>query len=205
MLSASLNKTFPSFLPYCKPPQTADIAAAPLMIASRRANVVKYSQPYMMAGLRILYKQPDPWNESAPFMLLLRPFTPGLWVVIVILFAGVSVLFFVIGRYSPYEDDQFVGKAATYEGLTLYNSFLYAFSSLTWQGRSSEILGFNIFLGIHQFPPPPPLSPHTHTPTHPPTNPQNTLRSWCDGSSDRSFIGWTIELYLVPASAPRLV
>ena len=28
-----------------------------------------------------------------------------------------------------------------------------------------------------------------------------SVRSWCDGSSDRSFI----ELFIVPASAPRLV
>ena len=28
--------------------------------------------------------------------------------------------------------------------------------------------------------------------------------SWCNGSSDRSFMGWTIELFLIPASAPRL-
>ena len=31
------------------------------------------------------------------------------------------------------------------------------------------------------------------------------VRSWCDGSSDRSFMGWSIKLFLIPASAPRLV
>ncbi|XP_041348748.1 glutamate receptor ionotropic, kainate 3-like [Gigantopelta aegis] len=117
--------------------KTADIAAAPLTIASKRAEVVKYSQPYMTAGLKILYRQPAGWTNNAPIMLLLRPFTPGLWVVIILFFAGVSVLFFIIGRFSPFEDDQFVGKAATYEGLTLFNSFLYTFSSLTWQGYTA--------------------------------------------------------------------
>ena len=35
--------------------------------------------------------------------------------------------------------------------------------------------------------------------------PWSSVHSWCDGSSDRSFIVDFIELFLVPASAPRLV
>ena len=32
-----------------------------------------------------------------------------------------------------------------------------------------------------------------------------SVRSWCDGSSDRSAMEDPFELYLIPASAPRLV
>ena len=84
--------------------------------------------------LVVLLQTPDPWNDSESFSILLSPFSPGLWVVILLMFIAVSVLFYVIGRFSPYEDHAFVGKAATYEGLTLINSFLYVFSSLTFQG-----------------------------------------------------------------------
>lgn len=83
----------------------------------------------------VVVQVPDGQSENEPIAMLLMPFTVGLWVVILLMFIAVSVLFYIIGRFSPYEDAQFVGKAATYEGLTLVNSFLYVFSSLTFQGE----------------------------------------------------------------------
>ena len=66
--------------------------------------------------------------------VLLSPFSPGLWFLLILLFIAVSTVLYIIGRFSPYEDPAFVGKAATFEGLTLLNSFLYSFSSITFQG-----------------------------------------------------------------------
>ncbi|XP_070213010.1 glutamate receptor-like [Littorina saxatilis] len=115
----------------------ADLAVAPLTVFSKRANIVHFTYPVMSSGLRILYKVPDPWSEREAFSILLSPFTPGLWVVLLLMFIATSVFFYVIGRFSPYEDHAFVGKAATYEGLTLLNSFLYTFTSLTFQGYTA--------------------------------------------------------------------
>ncbi|KAL8612349.1 hypothetical protein ACOMHN_020168 [Nucella lapillus] len=116
----------------------ADLAVAPLTIVSKREKVVDFTLPVMTAGLRILYKAPDPWSGGdESFGILLSAFTPGLWVMLLLMFLGVSLLFYVIGRFSPYEDHAFVGKAATYEGLTLLNSFLYAFTSMTFQGYTA--------------------------------------------------------------------
>ncbi|KAK6194497.1 hypothetical protein SNE40_000122 [Patella caerulea] len=114
-----------------------DIAAAPLTITSRRAKVVDFSHPFINAGLSILYKPPDPWANAEPLTVLFTPFTPGVWVMVAVVFIGISLFFYGIGRYSPYEDCSFVGKSSTYEGLTLFNSFLYTFSSLTWQSYTA--------------------------------------------------------------------
>ncbi|XP_076435387.1 glutamate receptor 2-like [Babylonia areolata] len=114
-----------------------DLAVAPLSILSKQQQVVDFTFPVMSAGLRILYKVPSPWSGGEAFGILLSPFTPGLWIMLLLIFTGVSLLFYVIGRFSPYEDTAFVGKAATYEGLTLINSFLYSFSSMTFQGYTA--------------------------------------------------------------------
>ncbi|PVD18748.1 hypothetical protein C0Q70_21299 [Pomacea canaliculata] len=108
-----------------------DLAVAPLTITSGREKTIDFTHPVLYAGLRILYKIPSSWTEGEPFALMLTPFTVGLWIMVLLMFIAVSVLFYVIGRFSPYEDHAFVGKAATYEGLTLVNSFLYVFSSLS--------------------------------------------------------------------------
>lgn len=115
----------------------AHLAVAPLTIMSKRHAVVDFTQPIMSSGLRILFKPSNPWTDSDSFSILLSPFTPGVWVVLLLMFVAVSAFFYVIGRFSPYEDHAFVGKAATYEGLTFVNSFLYVFSSLTFQGYTA--------------------------------------------------------------------
>ena len=115
--------------------QTADIAAAQLTVTSNRAKVLEFTHPFMTSGLKILYKPPSPWANGEPLTVLLTPFTPATWFMIVLVFVGIALSFYAIGRLSPYEDCSFVGKASTYEGLTLFNSMLYAYSSLTWQGK----------------------------------------------------------------------
>lgn len=116
----------------------AQLAVAPLTISSKRHVAAAFTYPVMSSGLRILYKVPSAQTAGDPsFTVLITPFSPGLWVLISLMFVAVSVLLYVIGRFSPYEDHAFVGKAATYEGLTLINSALYVFSSLTFQGYTA--------------------------------------------------------------------
>lgn len=118
--------------------EEADLAVAPLSIVSKRLEAVDFTLPVMSAGLRILYKAPDSKSgASDSFGILVSPFTPGLWVMLLLMFIGVSLLFYVIGRFSPYEEHGFVSKASTYEGLTLLNSFLYSFTSMTFQGYTA--------------------------------------------------------------------
>uniref|UniRef100_A0A0B7ALY3 Ionotropic glutamate receptor C-terminal domain-containing protein n=1 Tax=Arion vulgaris TaxID=1028688 RepID=A0A0B7ALY3_9EUPU len=117
--------------------KSADVAVAAFTINSTISSVVTFSQPFMNAGFRVLYKIPDSWHPGEAMVTILRPFTPGLWVLIVFMFVLASSGLYIIGRFSPYEDIAFVGKTATYDGLTLANSLLYVFSSLVWQGYTA--------------------------------------------------------------------
>ncbi|CAG5114856.1 unnamed protein product, partial [Candidula unifasciata] len=117
--------------------KTADVALAAFTINSKLSTVVKFSYPFMQAGFRVLYKIPDSWYPSEAMVTILRPFSPGLWVLIVFMFVLASGALYMIGRFSPYEDIAFVGKTATYEGLNVTNSMLYIFSSLVWQSYTA--------------------------------------------------------------------
>ncbi|XP_046573006.1 glutamate receptor 4-like [Haliotis rubra] len=111
----------------------AHIAAAAMTIMPQRAAVVRFTQPYVDAGLRILYKRPTDWMTNEPLFVLLSVFTPGLWVVVILLIAAISALLHVIARFSPLEDASLGEKKRDNEGLTIFNSFLYTFSVLGWQ------------------------------------------------------------------------
>ncbi|XP_046328740.1 glutamate receptor 4-like [Haliotis rufescens] len=111
----------------------AHIAAAPLTIMPQRAAVVRFTQPYVDAGLKILYKRPTDWMNSEPLFILLSVFSPGLWIVVLLLVAAITALLHVIARFSPLEDASLGEKKRENAGLTILNSFLYTFSVLGWQ------------------------------------------------------------------------
>ncbi|XP_046328737.2 glutamate receptor-like [Haliotis rufescens] len=83
----------------------SDLALSHLTINSQRAKVVKFTQPFMLAGLRILYRPPDPWTNQQPWYIMLTPFTAGLWVVIFVLWLVIGCLSYAIDRFSPFEDN----------------------------------------------------------------------------------------------------
>ncbi|XP_071085830.1 glutamate receptor ionotropic, kainate glr-3-like [Haliotis cracherodii] len=116
----------------------ADIAAAPLTIASRRAGVISFSQPIMDAGIRILYKKPTTSMYNQSLLILLSPFTTGLWFMILASFVVASLIFFAIGKLSPYEelqDNPHVGDDIPLT-TTLINAFVYTISSFMHQERA---------------------------------------------------------------------
>ncbi|KAK3746334.1 hypothetical protein RRG08_049738 [Elysia crispata] len=117
--------------------QSADLALAAFSPTSKRSEAVEFSQPFMVAGFRVLAKIPDSWHPGRAMVTMVKPFSAGLWVLIILMFVVASVALYAIGRFSPFEDVAFVGKSATFEGLTLSNSFLYVFSTLLFQGYTA--------------------------------------------------------------------
>ncbi|XP_067670126.1 glutamate receptor-like [Haliotis asinina] len=83
----------------------SDLALSHLTINSQRAQVVKFTQPFMLAGLRILYRPPDPSSNQEPWYILLSPFTAGLWVVIVVMWLVIGCVSYAIVKFSPLEDN----------------------------------------------------------------------------------------------------
>ncbi|XP_055868244.1 probable glutamate receptor [Biomphalaria glabrata] len=121
----------------------ADVAIGAFTLTPNLASEVQVSQPILHTGYKLLYKIPDSWHPGEAMVTLLRPFSPGLWVLIIFMTVITSLVLYAIGRFSPYEDIAFVGKTSTYEGLNVPNSFLYTYSTLMWQGYTAAPKSFS--------------------------------------------------------------
>nr|BAC19820.1 AMPA GluR2 [Taeniopygia guttata] len=79
----------------------ADIAIAPLTITSVREEVIDFSKPFMSLGISIMIKKPQ---KSKPGVFsFLDPLAYEIWMCIVFAYIGVSVVLFLVSRFSPYE------------------------------------------------------------------------------------------------------
>ncbi|XP_064603248.1 glutamate receptor U1-like [Liolophura sinensis] len=113
----------------------ADIAAAPLHLTSMRAKTIEYTVPYMLAGPQILVKTP-PGLTMSKFFMLLQPFSTTVWITALVGYVVVSLALYVIWRWSPFEWGSISTERDVRDSFSLQNSFLYAFSTMLWQGYS---------------------------------------------------------------------
>ncbi|XP_064650021.1 glutamate receptor 2-like [Lineus longissimus] len=82
--------------------KTADIAAGPLTISSKRSRVVDFGTPFMASGIGILVKKEagSDWRTS-PFFT--QTFSTGVLACIAVSLIVVVILFYLISRFDPYE------------------------------------------------------------------------------------------------------
>ncbi|EPY73111.1 glutamate receptor 1 isoform 3 [Camelus ferus] len=81
--------------------QRADVAVAPLTITLVREEVIDFSKPFMSLGISIMIKKPQ---KSKPGVFsFLDPLAYEIWMCIVFAYIGVSVVLFLVSRFSPYE------------------------------------------------------------------------------------------------------
>lgn len=81
--------------------QKADVAVAPLTITLVREEVIDFSKPFMSLGISIMIKKP---TKSKPGVFsFLDPLAYEIWMCIVFAYIGVSVVLFLVSRFSPYE------------------------------------------------------------------------------------------------------
>ncbi|XP_076843694.1 glutamate receptor 3a isoform X2 [Brachyhypopomus gauderio] len=79
----------------------ADIAVAPLTITLVREEVIDFSKPFMSLGISIMIKKPT--KAKAGVFSFLDPLAYEIWMCIVFAYIGVSVVLFLVSRFSPYE------------------------------------------------------------------------------------------------------
>lgn len=98
--SPSLSPTAPqlSFLP---PHQEADIAIAPLTITSSRERVIDFTKPFMTLGISIMIKKPV--QQKPGVFSFMSPLSEEIWMCVVFAYVGVSIVLFLVSRFSPYE------------------------------------------------------------------------------------------------------
>nr|AHN49642.1 ionotropic glutamate kainate receptor 2 [Caligus rogercresseyi] len=114
----------------------ADFAVADLSITTSRASAVGFSMPWMNLGISIVYIKPRP---APPDLLsFLSPFTLEVWIYTGFAFVFVSVVLYVLARFSPYEWNNPYPCIEEPEELenqfNFSNSFWFTIGSLMQQG-----------------------------------------------------------------------
>ncbi|XP_040571507.1 glutamate receptor ionotropic, kainate 2 [Lepeophtheirus salmonis] len=114
----------------------ADFAVADLSITTARSTAVVFSMPWMTLGISIVYIKARP---APPDLLsFLSPFTLEVWIYTGFAFVFVSVVLYVLARFSPYEWNNPYPCIEEPEELenqfNIVNSFWFTIGSLMQQG-----------------------------------------------------------------------
>ncbi|XP_054275506.1 glutamate receptor 1-like isoform X2 [Macrosteles quadrilineatus] len=79
----------------------ADMAIAPMTITSERERVIDFSKPFMSLGISIMIKKPV--KQKPGVFSFLNPLSKEIWVCVIFSYIGVSIVLFIVSRFSPYE------------------------------------------------------------------------------------------------------
>ncbi|CDW56090.1 glutamate receptor 1 [Trichuris trichiura] len=80
----------------------ADMTVASLVINRARERVVDFSKPYMTTGISIMIKKPDSQQQSSMFSFM-QPLSTEVWMYILFAYIGISVVLFMVSRFSASE------------------------------------------------------------------------------------------------------
>lgn len=119
--------------------QKADIAIAPLTITLVREEVIDFSKPFMSLGISIMIKKPQ---KSKPGVFsFLDPLAYEIWMCIVFAYIGVSVVLFLVSRFSPYEwhteefeDGRETQSSESTNEFGIFNSLWFSLGAFMQQG-----------------------------------------------------------------------
>ncbi|XP_011691570.1 PREDICTED: glutamate receptor ionotropic, kainate 2-like [Wasmannia auropunctata] len=116
--------------------QKADLAIGDLTITYDREQVVDFTTPFMPLGISILYRKPI--KQPPNLFSFLSPLSLDVWIYMATAYLGVSVLLFILARFSPYEWENphpCNGQSEVLENeFTLLNSLWFTIGSLMQQG-----------------------------------------------------------------------
>ncbi|XP_032457765.1 glutamate receptor ionotropic, kainate 2 isoform X2 [Nasonia vitripennis] len=116
--------------------QKADLAIADLTITYDREQAVDFTMPFMNLGISILYRKPV--KQPPNLFSFLSPLSLDVWIYMATAYLGVSVLLFILARFSPYEWENSrtsTNQIPTLENdYTLLNSLWFTIGSLMQQG-----------------------------------------------------------------------
>lgn len=81
--------------------QEADMAIAAMTITAERERVVDLSKPFMSLGISIMIKKPV--KQKPTVLSFLSPLSKEIWVCVLFSYVAVSIVLFIVSRFSPYE------------------------------------------------------------------------------------------------------
>ncbi|XP_018331081.1 glutamate receptor ionotropic, kainate 2 isoform X2 [Agrilus planipennis] len=118
--------------------QKADLAIADLTITYDREQAVDFTMPFMNLGISILYRKPI--KQPPNLFSFLSPLSLDVWIYMATAYLGVSVLLFILARFSPYEWENphfCIHESTVLENqFTLMNSLWFTIGSLMQQGSN---------------------------------------------------------------------
>ncbi|XP_059813036.1 glutamate receptor ionotropic, kainate 4 isoform X2 [Hypanus sabinus] len=76
----------------------ADLAVAGLTITAEREKVIDFSKPFMTLGISILYRVQ--MGRKPGYFSFLDPFSPGVWLFMVLAYLAVSCVLFLVARWA---------------------------------------------------------------------------------------------------------
>ncbi|GLV43976.1 Kainate-type ionotropic glutamate receptor subunit 1D [Carabus blaptoides fortunei] len=116
--------------------QKADLAIADLTITYDREQAVDFTMPFMNLGISILYRKPI--KQPPNLFSFLSPLSLDVWIYMATAYLGVSVLLFILARFSPYEWDNphpcNTDPDVLENQFSLLNSLWFTIGSLMQQG-----------------------------------------------------------------------
>ncbi|BFF90896.1 glutamate receptor ionotropic kainate 2 [Drosophila madeirensis] len=114
--------------------QRADLAIADLTITFEREQAVDFTTPFMNLGVSILYRKPI--KQPPNLFSFLSPLSLDVWIYMATAYLGVSVLLFILAKFTPYEWPAYTdahGEKVESQ-FTLLNCMWFAIGSLMQQG-----------------------------------------------------------------------
>ncbi|XP_067134213.1 glutamate receptor 1-like isoform X2 [Centruroides vittatus] len=114
--------------------EEVDMAIAPLTITSARERVIDFTKPFMSLGISIMIKKP--MKKKPGVFSFMNPLSKEIWMCIIFAYVGVSVVLFLVSRFSPHElryEDTYVGPTVIND-FSLYNSLWFSLGAFMQQG-----------------------------------------------------------------------
>ncbi|XP_064610198.1 glutamate receptor-like isoform X2 [Liolophura sinensis] len=111
----------------------AHMAVAPLTITEDRERVIDFTKPFMKTGISIMIKEPV--KQKAGVFSFMNPLSKRVWACIILGYFGVSLILYIVGRFSPYEWHEANGKADNGETVDKVPSELtneFTFQNTLW-------------------------------------------------------------------------
>lgn len=114
----------------------ADLAIAPLTITADRESVIDFSKPFMKLGISIMIKKPSKKGPSV--FSFLNPLSYEVWMCVIFAYIGVSVVLFLVSRFSPFEWHMEDNQEGMVNNFTIFNSLWFSLGAFMQQGVDIE-------------------------------------------------------------------
>nr|NP_001191398.1 glutamate receptor subunit protein GluR3 precursor [Aplysia californica]AAP41205.1 glutamate receptor subunit protein GluR3 [Aplysia californica] len=110
----------------------AHMAIAPFTITADRSRVIDFTKPFMSLGISIMIKRPQPAGKH--FFSFMEPLSYEIWMCIVFAYIGVSVVLFLVSRFSPNEWHLSETEHSIANDFSISNSLWFSLGAFMQQG-----------------------------------------------------------------------